>query len=71
MTFDVFIFYKHKREPLNYTSFLAKDRNVGSESGPSGGPDISFKFVLLDMKPNGYVLWNGCIILDPLRATLP
>ena len=57
---------KHKREPYNYTSFLAKDRNVGSERAHR--PDILFQIrtpELHAVKPNGYVMWNGCIILDP------
>ena len=57
---------KHKRDPLNYTSFLAKDRDVGSDRAHR--PDILFQIrtqVLHGVKPNGYAKWNGCIILDP------
>ena len=51
---------KHKREPYNYTSFLAKDRNVGSDRAHQ--PEILFQIrnpELHAVKP------NGCIILDP------
>ena len=56
----------HRQEPLNYTAFLAKDRDVGSERAHR--PDILFQIrtpELRSMKPDGYVKYNGRIILDP------
>ena len=57
---------RHKQEPLNYTAFLAKDRDVGSARAHR--PDILFQIrtpELRCVKPDGYVKHNGRIILDP------
>ena len=56
----------HKLEPYNYTAFLAKDRDIGSARAHR--PDILFQIrtpELRSVKPDGYVKYNGRIILDP------
>ena len=55
----------HKLEPYNYTAFLEKDRDVGSARAHR--PDILFQIrnpELRSVKPDGYVKYNGRIILD-------
>ena len=52
-------------EPTNYTAFLPKDRDVGTARAHR--PDILFQIqnnAYRCVKPNGYVMHNGCIILD-------
>lgn len=56
----------HRQEPLNYTAFLEKDRDVGTARAHR--PDILFQIrtpELRSVKPDGYVKYNGRIILDP------
>ena len=56
----------HKLEPYNYTAFLAKNRDIGSARAHR--PDILFQIrtpELRSVKPDGYVKYNGRIILDP------
>ena len=57
---------RHKLEPLNYTAFLPKDKDVGTARAYR--PDILFQIRPIQLhavKPNGYVMYNGRIILDP------
>ena len=52
-------------EPTNYTAFLPKDRDVGTARAHR--PDILFQIqndAPRCVKPNGYVMHNGRIILD-------